>query len=50
VEVAEKGVLHRRAVQLGRTIDSKVQVLSGLQEGEQVAIPAPAAQAATKGA
>ncbi len=50
VEVAEQGVLHRRSVQLGRTIDGQVQVLSGLQEGERVAVPAPALQAATKGA
>ena len=50
VEVAEKGFLHRRAVQLGRTFDSKVEVLTGLAEGERVAVPAQATQLATQGA
>jgi RND family efflux transporter MFP subunit len=50
VEVAEQGVLRRRSVQLGRDVDGKVQVLSGLREGEQVAVPVPASQAVAKGA
>lgn len=39
VEVAKEGVLHRRAVVLGETgpAPDKVQVLSGLREGEEVA-------------
>jgi len=49
VDVAEAGMLHRRAIEVGRTIDGKVQVLTGLREGEQVAVPAPATQAAAKG-
>jgi len=50
VEVAEGGFLHRRAVQLGRTFDGKVEVLSGLAEGERVAVPALATRPATQGA
>jgi len=42
VEVADKGRLQRRAVQLGKPLGKKMQVLSGLREGEQVAIIAPA--------
>ncbi len=37
VEVADGPVLRRRAVQLGRTIDEDVEVLSGLRAGERVA-------------
>ena len=39
VEVAKEGVLHRRAVVLGETgpAPDKVQVLSTLREGEEVA-------------
>jgi RND family efflux transporter MFP subunit len=40
VDVADGGVLQRRAVQLGRTFDGKVEVLSGLRAGEQVAMGA----------
>jgi RND family efflux transporter MFP subunit len=39
VQVAQGDVLRRRAVQLGRVIGKDVQVLSGLSEGEKVAIP-----------
>jgi membrane fusion protein (multidrug efflux system) len=38
VDVAEDGVLKRRAVQLGRRFGDRVEVLSGLQAGEQVAL------------
>ncbi len=40
VEVADGDVLRRRAVQLGRTFDEDVEVLSGLGAGERVALPA----------
>lgn len=39
VDVADGKVLRRRAVQIGRTLDGKVEVLSGLRPGEQVAVP-----------
>lgn len=38
VDVAVGNSLRRRTVQLGRTIGDEVEVLSGLKEGEQVAI------------
>jgi len=38
VDVAVDGVLHRRAVQLGRTFGDDVEVLSGLQVGERLAV------------
>lgn len=38
VDVADGEVLRRRAVQLGRTFEEKVEVLSGLRVGERVAI------------
>ncbi|MFH0981664.1 MAG: efflux RND transporter periplasmic adaptor subunit [Planctomycetota bacterium] len=38
VEVAEGDVLRRRAVQLGRMLDDRVEVLSGLRAGERVAV------------
>ena len=38
VEVADGDVLRRRSVQLGRSIGREVQVLSGLTDGERVAI------------
>jgi RND family efflux transporter MFP subunit len=41
VEVARGDTLHRRAVQLGRRIGDRVQVLSGLREGERVALQQP---------
>lgn len=40
VEVAEPdGTLTRRFVRTGRPVDDKVEILSGLSEGEQVALP-----------
>ncbi|MFO0907151.1 MAG: efflux RND transporter periplasmic adaptor subunit [Isosphaeraceae bacterium] len=36
VDVIEGGAVHRRAVQLGRTLDEGREVLSGLAEGERV--------------
>jgi RND family efflux transporter MFP subunit len=36
--------LERRIVRPGRTLDSDVEILSGLREGETVAVPAPAAK------
>jgi len=50
VEVADNGVLQRRAVQLGRSFGRRVQILSGLQEGEQVAVVGPAARSSASGA
>ncbi len=42
---ADGTTLHRRVVQLGRTRDEAVEVLSGLRAGERVAVPAePATQ------
>jgi len=38
VETADGDMLRRRSVQLGRSIGNEVQVLSGLSEGEKVAI------------
>ena len=38
VDVADGQVLRRRAVQLGRNLDGKVEVLSGLRAGERVAV------------
>ncbi len=44
VDVVDQGRLMRRSVQLGRLIGNRYEVLSGLAEGEQVALqPAPAA-------
>ena len=40
VESADGDVLRRRAVQLGRSFGQDVQVLSGLSEGEKVAVAA----------
>jgi RND family efflux transporter MFP subunit len=39
VDVTTQGAVSRRAVRLGRTIGSDVEVLSGLREGEQVRLP-----------
>ena len=39
VEAVEENVLRRRAVQLGRTFDDRIEVLSGLRAGEKVALP-----------
>jgi len=38
VDIADGKVLHRRAVQLGRELGNNVEVLSGLQVGERVAL------------
>jgi HlyD family secretion protein len=38
VRVSDGPGLSRRAVQLGRTLGDDVQVLSGLTEGERVAV------------
>jgi hypothetical protein len=42
VDVVESGFLRRRAVQLGRPLDTPheglIEVLSGLREGEQVVV------------
>ncbi len=38
VDVADDGVLRRRAVQLGRSFGDDVEVLSGLQVGERLAV------------
>ncbi len=42
VDVVENGTLKRRAIRSGRAIDGKVEVLSGLREGELVELPAGA--------
>ncbi len=39
VDVVENGRTARRAIRTGRTLDDNVEVLSGLREGEQVALP-----------
>jgi RND family efflux transporter MFP subunit len=39
VEVSENGQLHRRAIRTGRVFGDDYEVLSGLREGEQVAMP-----------
>ncbi len=41
VEVARDNRLHRRTVQLGRNYGAEVEVLSGLQAGERVAMVSP---------
>jgi membrane fusion protein, multidrug efflux system len=40
---AEGKTLHRRVVQVGRSIGADVEVLAGVQEGERVAVPQPGA-------
>jgi RND family efflux transporter MFP subunit len=45
VDVVEDGKLLRRSVQLGRTIDENVEVLSGLMPGERIAMPESSQQA-----
>ncbi len=42
VEVADAGVVQRRAVRTGRLIDGRCEVLSGLRPGEEVVVPAAA--------
>ena len=39
VEVVKNGQVSRRTIRTGRTLDENVEVLSGLREGEQVALP-----------
>jgi multidrug efflux pump subunit AcrA (membrane-fusion protein) len=39
VEVVDHGQVARRSIRTGRTFDDDVEVLSGLQEGEQVVLP-----------
>jgi hypothetical protein len=43
VEVIEGGQAFRRAVRTGRTLGKDVEVLSGLRQGEEVALPGDAA-------
>jgi len=40
VNVVENGRVNRRAIRTGRMLDENVEVLSGLQVGEQVELPA----------
>jgi len=40
VQVANQESLVRRSVQLGRTFEEQIEILSGLQAGEQVLLPA----------
>jgi RND family efflux transporter MFP subunit len=41
VDAAVGGAVSRRAIRTGRVFDEDVEVLSGLREGEQVALPTP---------
>ena len=41
VDVVEKGTSTRHVVQLGRTLPEGREVLSGLRQGERVAVPQP---------
>jgi RND family efflux transporter MFP subunit len=43
VDVVENGHATRRAIRCGRTIDGNIEVLSGLREGEEVALPTASA-------
>jgi multidrug efflux pump subunit AcrA (membrane-fusion protein) len=38
VDVADGPVLRRRAIKTGRAFDERIEVLSGLRDGEQVAV------------
>ncbi|MDP1805583.1 MAG: hypothetical protein Q8K72_10485, partial [Acidimicrobiales bacterium] len=40
VDVADDGQLTRRFVRVGREVDGRVEILSGLMAGEKVALPA----------
>jgi multidrug efflux pump subunit AcrA (membrane-fusion protein) len=42
VQVLSEGLLARRSVQLGRSFRDQIEILSGLNAGEQVLIPATA--------
>lgn len=48
VQVATEGFLARRSVQLGRTFDAQIEILSGLHSGEQVLIPSTNQQGAAR--
>ena len=48
VDVVENGRTDLRAIRTGRRFDDRVQVLSGLREGEQVVVPPPGTSAATQ--
>ncbi len=39
VDVVHGGAVHRRAIQLGRSLDEGWEVLSGLSEGERIILP-----------
>jgi RND family efflux transporter MFP subunit len=43
VDVVEGGQTSRRAIRTGRTLNDRVEVLSGLRPGEEVWLPSPAA-------
>ncbi|BBB92185.1 MAG TPA: efflux RND transporter periplasmic adaptor subunit [Methylomusa anaerophila] len=47
VQLKENGELRRTPVQIGLRDDTKVEILSGLSEGDNVVIPAAAAKSAT---
>ncbi len=49
VDVVEDGAVYRRAVQLGRTLDEGIEVLSGLKPGERVVVPGPRHEGDTSG-
>ena len=40
VAIVDHGQTRQRAIRTGRTLDTDVEVLSGLREGEQVVVPA----------
>ncbi|MEX2114333.1 MAG: efflux RND transporter periplasmic adaptor subunit [Pirellulales bacterium] len=44
VDVVDDGRISRRAVRAGRRLDDDIEILSGLREGEQVALPPPLAE------
>ena len=48
VQVADQEFLVRRSVQLGRTFDDQIEILSGLKAGEQVLLPAALEQGLIK--
>lgn len=48
VDVVEGKTLQRRVIQPGRTLDGKIEVLSGLREGEQIALSAASSNGLTQ--